>query len=248
MAGNAKQSQGFVHRQWVALCGPGWSKGEVWFSMAACTALGMWYAMNAWVSGYNWTLLQYIVAGLLAWDLVGGAIGYNSTYMKRHRYGDESLLAPIHHNLQHIHPLIVALFHTAWLPWVSAYWLVTFFLYGEFLEPREDGKRKLGAKGELGVVVFELLVAVTLAVTAFTVPGARPAMGFYAVVVYFNLLPLTFIVHHSPVNMQRPVAVLCVIVMCFLSGTFLSIPLGFAWLIPVYYIKLIMGYTAKEPE
>jgi hypothetical protein len=242
-----ERRESYLYRQWVVLCGPGWSTGEVRFGMAACTVLGVGIALYAWMADWGWSPLQIGVVGLLAWDLAGGAIGYNSTHMKRHRFPEERILPPLHHNLQHIHPLIVALFQTQWLLWVFLYWLATFFLYAELLEPGAEGKRKLGPTGEVGVVVVELMVGAVLTAAAFIAEGATPALGAYGATVYFGIALLTVVVHFTPVRMQRTVAALCVILMCFASGTLLSIPAGFAWLIPVYGIKLLLGYTAREP-
>ena len=41
------------------------------------------------------------------------------------------------------------------------------------------------------------------------------------------------------------VAVSLVILMCLLNGTVIAAPPGFTWLIPVFFLKLTLGYMAR---
>jgi len=232
----------YLYKQWVSLCGPGWSVGEVWFNFLVATALGILLPFYAYIAGYEWSIWQMIIAGVIIWDLTGGAIGYNTNYLKKKRAGSKSILTPLHHNLVHIHPLMVAFFYVDWmLPWLFGYWLVVFILYSELMEP----KPKVGRRGEISIIVYQSMVGIGLMASAFLVEGAQ---AVYGLVTFVSMIVLTLVVFFTPLKQQRFAAAIGVVVMCCINGTVIEAPKGFIWLVPVLFIKLILGFTAKDGD
>ena len=60
-----------------------------------------------------------------------------------------------------------------------------------------------------------------------------------------TLILTTFILTHTPLVFQRTTAVISLASMIVI-GLFLSPPVGIQWLLPVYFLKLLVGFTAKE--
>jgi hypothetical protein len=142
----------------------------------------------------------------------------------------------------HIHPLMVAFFYVDWmLPWLFGYWLVVFILYSELMEP----KPKVNQRGEIAIIVYQAMVGIGLIVSAFLIEGA---LAVYGLVTFVSLIVLTLVVFSTPVKQQRFVAAIAVVVMCCINGTVLEAPKGFIWLVPVLFIKLILGFTAKDGD
>jgi hypothetical protein len=67
----------------------------------------------------------------------------------------------------------------------------------------------------------------------------------YEIAVYSGLVITIFILIRTPLIFQRTTAVI-VLVSMIVIGLFLSPPVGFQWLLPVYFLKLLVGCTAKE--
>jgi hypothetical protein len=55
----------------------------------------------------------------------------------------------------------------------------------------------------------------------------------------------TFVPIRTPSAFQRTTAVIVLVTMIVL-GLFLSPPMGFEWLLPVYFLTLLVGVTAKD--
>jgi hypothetical protein len=73
----------YLYKQWASLCGPGWSMGEVWVNFLVAVVLGILLPLYAYIADYDWSIWQMIIAGVIMWDLTGGAIGYNTNYLKK---------------------------------------------------------------------------------------------------------------------------------------------------------------------
>ncbi|MEJ2599475.1 MAG: heparan-alpha-glucosaminide N-acetyltransferase domain-containing protein [Anaerolineales bacterium] len=69
--------------------GPGTTKAEAWIEAAFCVGAGIAMPIYAFANGFNWSLIQYILATWLAFDLVGGIITNATSSAKRwyHREG-----------------------------------------------------------------------------------------------------------------------------------------------------------------
>lgn len=237
----------YLFRSWVKTCGEGWTGREVLLGYAFSLLFPAGLLLYAHASGLHWSLLQQAAAALIAWDLSGGAIGYNHPAMKRRRLEERNSLAPFHHNLQHIHPLILIFFTVPHrLLWLTIYWLVTFFLYVEFLEADPaTGARRIGRYGQMVVIGAECAVAALLVAQSFHAAGVPGAARIYGIAVYGAMLASTGIVIATPLRLQRTGAMIALIAMLF-AALALPAPEGFGWLIPVYFLKLLVGFTAKE--
>jgi hypothetical protein len=69
--------------------GPGTTKAEAWVEGVACIGAGITMPIFAYLNGFNWSFLQYILATLLAFDMVGGIVTNATSSAKRwyHRPG-----------------------------------------------------------------------------------------------------------------------------------------------------------------
>ena len=174
-------------------------------------------------------------------------IGYNHPAIKRRRIQETSNLPVWHHNLQHIHPLFLIFFdNSAWLLGVTAYWFVTFFLYVEFLEiVPATGMRRLSVTAQKRVVGLEVAVALALICMSFVIADVPADFRMFGMVVYGGLVVATVVLIRTPVDFQRTTAVIALVAMIVL-GLSLSPPAGFQWLLPVYFLKLLVGFTAKD--
>ncbi len=186
-------------------------------------------------------------AGLMAWDLCGGVIGYNHIAIKIRSIKEHNVLPPLHHNFQHIHPLMLMFFNNDyWLLSVTLYWFLSFILYVEFLEINpSNGRRKFGERGQKLVIVFEISVAIFLMMISFFVTDIPADYQIFGMTVYAFLIVSTITLINIPLSFQRTIAIIEVVGIVFL-GMLLSPPAGFQWLIPVYFLKLLVGFTAKE--
>ena len=126
------------------------------------------------------------------------------------------------------------------------YWFVTFFLYVEFLEiVPATGKRRLSATAQKWVIGFEIVVALALIGASFLVADVPADFRLYGMVVYGGLVLATFVLIRAPLVFQRTTAVIA-LVSIIVIGLYLPPPAGFQWLLPVYLLKLLVGFTAKE--
>ena len=217
------------------------------FAHGTAIALTAAVLIAAYANDLDWSSAQYVVAALLAWDLLLGVIGYSHSAIARRRSQESSNLPVWHHNLQHIHPLILIYFdQPGLLLGVTAYWFVTFLLYVEFLEViPATGRRRLSVTAQKRVIGIEVLVSLVLVGMSFGVADITASAQVFGVTVYGGLVIATAVLIHTPVNFQRTIAVIALVVMTVVS-LFLSPPAGFEWLVPVYFLKLLVGFTAKE--
>ena len=237
----------YLLKSWTQTCGVGWSPKQIAFAYATSIALTVVVLVAAYVNGLNWSWAQYVVAALLAWDLLLGVIGYSHPAIKRRRDRESSNLPVWHHNLQHIHPLILIYFdQPVLLLGIGAYWFVTFLLYVEYLEVvPATGRRRLGVTAQKWVVGIEAAVALGLIGMSFVVVDATASFQVYGVAVYGGLVVATAVLTRAPANFQRTIAVVALVTMTVVS-LFLSPPAGFEWLVPVFFLKLLVGFTARE--
>jgi len=224
---------------WCGVAGPGWREWEMWVNMILALLLGVGVALWAVLAGYNWTALQLIAAGLVTWDITGGAIAYNTAYSKHDRRGAGSLIELLPHNLIHIHPLVIGFFSSDLLPWVFALWAVEFFFFVSFMEPAP----RFSEKTVKVITAVLILVNVSVMAAAFFIPGAS---GGYAALVYLGMLAGTLLIYASPFRLTRFTAAIVLVVICMLAGMILPVPQGFAWFAPVYLLKLLLGFSAIE--
>lgn len=238
----------YLHSSWAQTCGVGWSPKQITFSYATSIALTSVVLVAAYANGLSWSWAQYVVAAFLAWDLLLGVIGYSHPAIKRRRDRESSNLPVWHHNLQHIHPLILIYFdQPSLLLAIGAYWFVTFLLYVEFLEVvPATGRRRLGVTAQKWVVGLEAAVSLGLVSMSFVVADVTASFQAFGVTVYGGLIVATAVLTRAPVDFQRTIAVVAVVTMTVV-GLFLSPPAGFEWLVPVYFLKLLAGFTAREP-
>jgi hypothetical protein len=69
--------------------GPGTTRAEAWIEGVFCIAAAIAMPLYAYLNGFNWSLIQYILATLIAFDMVGGIITNATSSAKRwyHRPG-----------------------------------------------------------------------------------------------------------------------------------------------------------------
>ena len=234
----------YLYDSWVKTCGVGWTPAQVWLGYAFSVLAAVGVVGAASYRDLHWSPAQMVVAGLLAWDLFGGAVGYNhpARQSRRHQADEPRLLWQ--HNLQHIHPLIVMFFaDTSVLVAVAAYWFVTFLLYVELLEadPRTS-TRRWGDSAQRRVLGFEMVVVLALVVLAGSTAAVDNGSRVYGMVVFGGMVLFTAAVACSPAVFQRTAGVMAMLAMVVI-GLYLSPPAGFEWLVPVYFVKLLVGYT-----
>jgi len=237
----------YLYDSWLQTCGVGWTAGQVFAGYVFSILLAIGVLLAAYVSRLDWSWVQMAAASLLAWDLFGGAIGYNHPAMKRRRQQETSNLPVWHHNLQHIHPLVLIFFNNPiWLLGVTLYWFVTFFLYVELLEVvPTTGKRRLNETAQKWVVGFEIVVALAFIGLSFVVADVPADFRLYGAAVYGGLILSTFVLLRTPPSFQRTTGTIALTTMVVV-GLFLAPPAGFQWLLPVYFLKLLIGFTAIE--
>ncbi len=237
----------YLISSWAQTCGVGWSPTQIAFAYATSVVLTATVLTAAYANGLDWSWAQYIVAALLAWDLLLGVIGYSHSAIKRRRDQESSDLPIWHHNLQHIHPLILIYFdQPGLLLGVAAYWFVTFLLYVEFLEViPATGQRRLSVPAQRWVIGIEVAVSLGLIGLSFVAANVTESFQIYGVAVYGGLVIATAVLIRTPAIFQRTIAVVALVTMT-IASLFLSPPAGFEWLVPVYFLKLLVGFTAKE--
>lgn len=238
MSGERKKAVGFVIEILRRIAGASFSTAESIFISLACIGAGVAFAFYSELAGWGWSLTQQFAAGFLVFDLFGGAIAYNSDPSKVDRFDRSDFMDYLPHQALHIHPIIAAFFYTAWLPWVFGGFLVVFVLFVVFFEPEPAIGR-----GAVKILTALLLAfALALIVASFVVEGGS---GLYGATVYLAMLLFSIVVFRLPVRAQSMVAASIVILMCLLNGAMISVPPGFNWLVPVFFVKLILGYMAR---
>jgi len=232
-------SKGGFLEFWCGVAGPGWRAWEAWTNMILALVLGGGIALFAVLAGLDWTLFQLIAAGLVTWDITGGAIAYNTSYSKHSRRNVGRLIELLPHNLIHIHPVVIGFFYSDLLPWVFALWAVQFLFFVSLMEPAP----RFSEKGVKVITTILLIVNVSVTAAAFFIPGAS---GGYAALVYLGMLAGTLLIQASPFRLNRFSAAIVFTIICGLSGTIIAAPVGFAWFAPVFLLKLILGFSAIE--
>ncbi|WP_109209756.1 MULTISPECIES: hypothetical protein [Microbacterium] len=86
----------------------------------------------AWLNGAPWNVLHYIVAAVIAFDVVGGVVANGLNAAKRDHFGPPSATAktalgrlvrhPVVFAALHIHPIIVGIFYPPHLWWWGPLW------------------------------------------------------------------------------------------------------------------------------
>ncbi|MEO1065345.1 MAG: hypothetical protein AAFZ07_28345 [Actinomycetota bacterium] len=232
---------------WIQTCGPGWTRSQVAIGYAVAAISVPALLVYAAASDLHWSWIQMVAASWIVWDLVGGAIGYSHAAIKRRRAGETSIWPPLHHNLVHTHPLVLVYFESdPWLFGLTVYSMITFFGYVELLEViPATGRRRIGEAGQRAVVGIEIMVAAALMAVSFFVPAVTTDHRTWGITVYVGLGLLTLAVVATPLPFQRATATIGLVAMVFI-GMHLDPPDGFQWLIPVYFLKLLIGFTARE--
>jgi|GEM_PF-2626165 len=239
--------QDYFYNTWIQTTGEGWTRRQVF----AAYIYGLFFTAAVvaypFVENLQWNWIQLTAMALVAWDLGTGVLGYNHRAIKVRQSGEEKRLHYFHHNLQHIHPLLLIFFQNEMiLLALTVYWFVSFFMYVEFLETNpETGKRKLGERGEKIVIAFEVILAIVLVVLSFHVHNVPDNYRIFGIMVYGMMPVLTLILINLPVAFQRTSSIMMVASLVVVS-MFMNIPEGFGWVIPVYYLKLLAGFSARE--
>lgn len=232
---------------WIQTCGAGWTPRQVLIGYGLSILLPVGVLLAANFADLGWTWQQMVVAGIIAWDLGGGVAGYSHQAMKRRRLEENSELPVWHHNLFHFHPLLLIFFNTPnWILWVTFPWFISFFFYVDFLEVNPStGKRRLSETAQKWVLIVEIAYAVALIAASFIAPNVPAEYRLYGIFLYAGLALTTFIITHTPVEFQRTTAAITLVIMIMI-GLYILPPAGFEWLLPVYLLKLLVGFTAKE--
>lgn len=106
--------------------GPGMTKGEILVNIAGLLALSLLILVPLYMSGIEWSLLQWALAAFIALDICGGALTLAMSPAKRwyHRSG-MTVLSHLKFVSLHIHPfLIVFFFGGDWIWAAIVYGLV----------------------------------------------------------------------------------------------------------------------------
>ena len=234
-----RNTKGAFLEFWCDVAGPGWRSWEMWINMVLALVLGVGVALSAVLAGFGWTAFQLIAAGLVTWDITGGAIAYNTAYSKHARRNVRRLIELLPHNLIHIHPLVIGFFYSDMLPWVFALWVVQFLFFISFMEPAP----RFSVKTVKVITSVLFLVNITVTAAAFFIPDTS---GGYAALVYLGMLAGTMLVQASPFRLKRFSAAIVLVIISMLAGVVISAPSGFAWFAPVFLLKLLLGFSAIE--
>ncbi len=237
----------YLYSAWIQAAGEGWTKKQVLVSYLFSAFFAGSVVAYSLVANLNWSGIQLLAAAWIAWDLGGGVIGYNHKAIKRRTEKEESNLHFYHHNLLHIHPLLLIFFHNPiMLLGLTLLHVISFFTYVELLEViPETGKRKMDKKGELRVIIVVAAIALTLIILSFFLKSIPHDFQVFGIANYCFLILFTLILINTPIAFQRTGSIMLVVIMIIVS-MFITVPNGFEWFIPVYFLKLLAGYTAKE--
>jgi hypothetical protein len=113
---------------WDRFIGPGATAAEQLLSLVSALAFGSFVGTHAWRQHLNWTLLQYAVAVILAFDTVGG-ISTNATSAAKRWYHRPGRGFAQHFGFAAVH--VIYIFFVAWL--FSPNWLKFFWAHSVFL-------------------------------------------------------------------------------------------------------------------
>jgi hypothetical protein len=167
--------------------GPGATRAEIALQLIPPFVIAAGLLATALINDWGWSAVQFLIAGVLALDIVGGVITNATSAAKRwyHREGQgfrQHMVFILIHILQ---PALVVIFFDA------GNWR---FLVGSF--------------GYL--VLASLLILLT------------------------------------PRYLQRPLAMLLLIVGILIALYILPAPTGFEWFMPAYYVKLLISHLLRE--
>ena len=237
----------YFYDSWIQTAGEGWTKKQVAISYAFSVVFALAVVFYSQFAGLGWSWIQKLATGLIAWDLSGGGLGYNHKAIKLRQVKEKNNLHYFHHNLQHIHPLMLMFFTNELILFIlTVYWFLTFMLYVELLEVSvQTGQRKIGRPGEIAALILEVVVALFLIIISYYAKGIDSDYRIYGILLYGSLVVMTYVLLKVPVAFQRTTSIMMVVIMLVL-GMYTFVPRGFEWLIPVYYLKLLTGFTAKE--
>ena len=99
--------------------------------------------------------------------------------------------------------------------------------------------------GQKWVIAVEIVIALALIIAAFTLPEIAAESRLYGIFLYGGLPIATFIILRTPLNFQRTTAVIFLVLM-IIASLYIAPPVGFEWLLPIYLLKLRVGFTAQE--
>ncbi len=68
-----------------------------------------------------------------------------------------------------------------------------------------------------------------------------------AAIIYVYLLVATLFILWTPSYLHRPVAFVLYAIALLLGSYVVSVPSGFEWFVPFYYLKLLLAHLLREP-
>jgi hypothetical protein len=148
----------------------------------------------AWTRSIPWTWWQYLIAGLLALDVLGGVVANALNSCKR--------------------------------------------FYHSPLQPEETG--------------FTALAKNHLAFTSFHVHPLLVGLFFgnlnwgYGLFWYAALILCSVLILRSPLYLQRPLALGSIMIAILLNMYIIPPVLGFEWLVPALFLKIVYGHLVRE--
>jgi hypothetical protein len=194
------------------------------------------------ISGLNWSTLQILIAYGLAFDIMSGCMVYNTFRHKELRYKEKQLSTPVKHALLHMQPIVVAVFMTEeLLLYIGLYWFIMYIVFVSLFEPISRVNKKI----ENLITGFFIMINVVLFGLCFILIKDITLL-LYGTIFYIILAPLTALQFHLPIKSQRLFGTAVVIIACILNMMILKAPNGFEWFIPVLFVKLFIGYNARE--
>jgi hypothetical protein len=108
----------WLWRLWERIAGPGWKWGEVLACIAPAAIYSYLLIVYADMAGYGWSPVQKVVAFLLVFDVVGGAITFNTVQAKFWYHRPERKFRDFFlFNAVHVHPFIIAWFFFPQMNW-----------------------------------------------------------------------------------------------------------------------------------
>ncbi len=236
------EKQNWIQKLFNNIFGHSWSNLEIAIVMFATFLVPLVLPLYATCAGWNWTLVQKIAAFAMAFDIMGGCVVYNSFCFKKIRHKENDVKDYVKHALIHMQPLLVAVFYTEHLlPWVTIYWLVLYLTFIGLFEPTPRVGKLTAAlvSNTLILINFGLLVLCYLHVQ-------DTELFLYGAFNYLSLIVVTLLQVYAPVRAQRLLGATIVIIMSIVNVMLLEPPAGFEWFMPVLYVKLCMGYNARE--
>ena len=110
--------------------------------------------------------------------------------------------------------------------------------YHSSLQTFESGYVKL-AKNNF----FFVLIHIHTLLISFTFSAASL---FYGIFWYLLLQASVLTVTKTPLYLQRPVSIVIIVTILLINSYIVISPVGFEWLVPILFIKIVYGHTVKE--